>query len=67
MSNWNPTLLQMPSWLGYTEERELPLHISAYAISQPRTDWWEVKIERTGEVVYSGIGPVQVVSAPVPF
>ena len=67
MELWHPTLLQMPSWLGQTEERELPLHISAYAVTQPRPDWWEVRIQCTGETVYAGIGPVQVVSAPVPF
>lgn len=67
MPDWHPTLLRMPSWLGYTEERELPLVADAYEVSKVSDDWWQVKIRRTGETIYSGIGPVEVFRSPAPF
>lgn len=67
MALWNYSILQMPSWLGYTEERELPLEASAYVIEQTRPDWWDVKERDSGAVVYSGIGPVRVVPPSLPF
>lgn len=67
MPDWHPTLLRMPSWLGYVEERELPLLADAYEVTQVRDDWWKIKIRRTGETIYEGIGPVEVFRSPAPF
>ena len=57
------SLLRMPSWLGpgVQEERDLPLDPGEYAITPgPR---WTVSALKTGETVYSGIGPVEVLHA----
>ena len=53
----------MPSWLGsgVNEECPLPLEPQAYKITPGQR--WTVTTVKTGETVYSGIGPVEVVQA----
>ena len=55
------TILRMPSWLGpdVHEERQLPLQPGDYKVT-PGDDRWSVISLKTGETVYSGIGPVEV-------
>lgn len=50
----------MPSWLGVglLEERELPLAPGDYKVTPG--DSWTVTLLKTGETIYSGIGPVEV-------
>lgn len=59
----SPSLLRMPSWLGpgAHEERELPLEPGEYEITPGER--WTVSALKTGETVYSGIGPVEVLRA----
>ena len=54
------TILRMPSWLGshVHEERELPLAPGDYKVTPG--DRWTVTSLKTNEVVYDGIGPVEV-------
>ena len=62
-----PTLLHIPSWLGRNvqEERELPLGPGDYKVAPGER--WTVTCLRTGDTVYSWIGPVEVVRSPAPF
>ncbi|MEZ2299431.1 hypothetical protein [Variovorax sp. RCC_210] len=55
------TILRIPSWLGRDvhEERELPLTLGDYKVTPG--DRWTVTSLKTNEVVYNGIGPVDVV------
>ena len=50
------------------DEHILPLPADAYecAMSAER-GWWQVIARETGERVYHGIGPVEVVVSPAPF
>lgn len=63
-----PTLLRIPSWLGrdVREEHELPLAPGDYKVT-PGDDRWTVTCLKTSEVIYRGIGPVEVVRSPAPF
>ncbi|WP_076999611.1 hypothetical protein [Variovorax sp. KK3] len=67
LSNDAPTLMRMPSWLGadVREERELPLLPGDYEVT-PGEDRWTVRCRKTGQIVYNGIGPVEVVRSPAP-
>lgn len=67
MPDPHPTLLRMPPWLGYPEERELPQPPEAYTVQQLAADWWAVVESTTGEWIYTGLGPVEVVRSPAPF
>lgn len=62
-----PTLLRMPSWLGLGvhEERELQLPPVDYKVTPG--DRWTVTLLKTGETIYSGVGPVEVLRSPAPF
>jgi hypothetical protein len=57
------SLLRMPSWLGpdVHEERDLPLDPGDYEITPGQR--CTVSTLKTGEMVYSGIGPVEVLRA----
>ncbi|MDM0084753.1 hypothetical protein QTI17_29550 [Variovorax sp. J31P179] len=57
----SPALLRMPSWLGagVTETHELPFEPGDYKITPG--DRWTVTLLKTGETVYSGLGPVEIV------
>lgn len=64
----NPTLLRMPTWYGgMPDELVLPLEVAAYRVDQVEPDRWAVSVKATGEVIYRGIGPVEVVASPAPF
>ena len=56
-----PALLHMPSWLGpsVAEEMALPFEPGDYKITPGER--WTVVALKTGETVYSGIGPVEIV------
>lgn len=58
----SPSILRMPSWLGpgVHEERDLPFESADYEVIPG--DRWTVTALKTGETVYCGIGPVEVVS-----
>ncbi|KWT97689.1 MULTISPECIES: hypothetical protein [unclassified Variovorax] len=60
----SPALLRMPSWLGpdVHEEMELAFEPGDYKITPG--DRWSVVLLKTGETVYSGIGPVEIVRSP---
>ncbi|MDN8617148.1 hypothetical protein [Variovorax ginsengisoli] len=57
----SPALLRMPSWLGrgVHEEHELAFEPGDYKITPG--DRWTVTLLKSGETVYSGIGPVEIV------
>jgi hypothetical protein len=59
----SPALLRMPSWLGpgIHEERDLPFERGDYKVTPG--DRWTVTVLKTGETIYSGIGPVEIVRA----
>jgi len=61
------TILRMPTWLGrgVHEELELPLQPGDYKVT-PSDDRWTVSCLKTGKVVYSGIGPVEVIHSTAP-
>jgi hypothetical protein len=54
------TFLRAPSWLGphVHEERELPQRPSNYKVTPGER--WTVTSLKTDEVVYDGIGPVEI-------
>ncbi|MGJ7611176.1 MULTISPECIES: hypothetical protein [unclassified Variovorax] len=54
------TILRAPSWLGQDvhEERALPLAPGDYKITPGER--WTVTSLKTNEVVYDGIGPVEI-------
>ncbi len=64
----HPTLLRMPTWYSKTAFEEIPLGLpqDAYAISTIG-DRVRVTEAATGELVYAGIGPVEIIQSPAPF
>lgn len=63
-----PTILRYPTWYGgMPDEMVLPLEPTAYAVEQVEPDRWTVTVKHTGEILYRGIGPVEVVESPAPF
>lgn len=63
-----PTLLRYPTWYGgMPDEMVLPLEPSAYRVELVGEDRWKVTVRHTGEVLYHGIGPVEVIASPAPF
>jgi hypothetical protein len=60
----SPALLRMPSWLGpdVHEEMELAFEPGDYKITPGAR--WTVVLLKTGETVYSGIGPVEILRSP---
>lgn len=70
-----PTLLCTPDlppsvdredMFSWPDTHRLPLEVGKYSLAQDGENWmvWEVA---TAKVVYSGRGPVELVSSPVPF
>ena len=62
------TLLLVPSWLGRdaAEEIQLPFMPGDYKV-MPGDDRWTVTCLKSGETIYRGIGPVEVLRSPAPF
>ncbi len=58
--NDETTILRAPSWLGHDvhEERELPLAPGHYKVTPGER--WTVTSLKTNEVIYDGIGPVEI-------
>lgn len=54
------TILRMPSWLGKDvhEECELPMAPGDYKVTPGER--WTVTSLKTNEVIYDGIGPVEI-------
>lgn len=52
-------LLRMPEWFGVPEIEPLPAPPEAYAIVEAQPGWFEVR-GPGGALVYSGLGPVQI-------
>lgn len=65
----HPTLLRVPTWYGGPpDEHILPLPADAYETGMSaERGWWQVIARESGERVYHGIGPVQVVTSRAPF
>lgn len=59
--NEQTTILRAPSWLGgdVREERPLPLTPGDYKVTPGER--WTVTSLKTNEVVYNGVGPVEIV------
>ena len=60
------TVMRFASWLGkdVRDERELPHPPGDYKVTLGiGAVRWTVTLLKTGEVVYNGIGPVEVVAA----
>lgn len=56
------TLLCMHPWFGQPEEELLPGRPEDYRIEQQAPDWFVVR-GPGGQVVHSGLGPVQILPA----
>jgi len=63
----HPTLLRLPPRRDFHWETLLPLRPADYVVRQRGDDWFEVRVRATGQLVYSGRGPVAVVVSPAPF
>lgn len=64
----HPTLLRVPGPPPtMLEERILDLPPTAYAVSRPTPDVWVVRVVATGQEVYRGPGPVEVLRSRAPF
>ena len=63
-----PTILRYPTWYGgMPDEMVLSLEPTAYAVERLDGDRWRVTVRHTGEQLYQGIGPVEVLASPAPF
>jgi hypothetical protein len=54
------TILRMPSWLGHDVHEDRPLLLSPGDYKVTPGDRWTVTSLKTNEVVYDGIGPVEI-------
>lgn len=67
---WNyPTLMRTPPGRAggvFPTETVLPLEAEAYAVTQ-QGEVWRVTVKHSGEVLYAGPGPVELVESPAPF
>ena len=52
----------MPEWFGVPEIEPLPAPPEAYRIVEAQPGWFEVR-GPGGALVYSGLGPVQILAA----
>lgn len=60
------TILRMPTWLGQnvTQDHPLPHALGDYKVLPGTADeHWTVTDLKTSEVVYSGIGPIELLRA----
>ena len=64
----HPTLLRKPGPPPtMLEERYLEHPPEAYEVSRPTPDVWVVHLASTGEEIYRGPGPVEVLRSRAPF
>jgi hypothetical protein len=67
---WNyPTLLRTPAGEikgGFSRETVLLLEPQAYAVAR-EGETWRVTVKHTGEVIYVGLGTIELVASPAPF
>lgn len=67
---WNyPALMCTPPGEAggvFPAEIVLPLEAKAYAVTQ-EGEVWRVTVKHSGEVLYAGPGPVELVESPAPF
>lgn len=67
---WNyPTLMCTPPGRAggvFPTETVLPLEAQAYAVTQ-EGEIWRVMVKHSGEVLYAGPGPAELVESPAPF
>ncbi|WP_133066327.1 hypothetical protein [Acidovorax kalamii] len=64
-----PTLMCTPPGRAggvFPTETVLPLEAGAYVVTQ-EGEIWRVMVKHTGEVLYAGPGPVELVESPAPF
>jgi hypothetical protein len=59
----SPALLRTPSWLGPDVHEDIELAFEAGDYKIIPGDRWTVVALKTGQSVYSGIGPVGIVQA----
>jgi len=64
----HPALLRMPTWYSQTafEEMLLSLPLHAYVVTTTG-DRVRVTERESGQLVYAGIGPVEIIESPAPF
>ncbi len=64
----HPTLLRIPAWYSGLAHDEvvLPLLLNDYVVRQEGS-LWRVTVRETGDFVYLGSGPVEVVRSRAPF
>lgn len=69
-SPWSyPTLMCTPPGRAggvFPTETVLPLEAGAYVVTQ-EGEIWRVMVKHTGEMLYAGPGPVELVESPAPF
>lgn len=63
----HPTLLRLPPRRDFNWEVVLPLRPVDYVVRQRAAAWFEVRVGATEALVYSGLGPVEVILSPAPF
>ena len=62
----HPVLLRYPGASGIPAQQWMPLPEWQYVVWQIGPIW-HVTVRTTGELVYCGPGPVEVVGSPAPF
>lgn len=66
LADGRPLLLCVPGEGGKFDERTLDLPEWRYAIEQ-HGEVWTVTVRCTGDVIYTGPGPVELCGSPAPF
>lgn len=62
----HPVLLRYPGADAVPAEQNMPLPFRQYVVWEIGPIW-HVTVRTTGELVYCGPGPVEVVDSPAPF
>ncbi len=63
----HPTLLRLPPRRDFNWEELLPLRPADYVVRQRGDAWFEVRVRATEMLIYSGLGPVEVIVSRAPF
>ncbi|EJE48769.1 hypothetical protein PMI14_06797 [Acidovorax sp. CF316] len=58
----HPTILRLPEWFGRPEQILLPLPAAEYLVQEVHRDWWHVVAKPTGQTVYTGLGPIELLA-----